>query len=143
MSRFSERSKAILDTCHPFLVDLFMEVVKGYDCTILCGHRSQEDQEKAFHEGRTKVHWPDSLHNSNPSLGVDVAPYPIDWNDLNRFYHFGGYVWRTAENMGILVRWGGDWTRNLNFKDQYFFDLPHWELFGMDKETIADDILRS
>jgi hypothetical protein len=25
-------------------------------------------------------------------LAVDVAPFPIDWHDLKRFYHFTGYV---------------------------------------------------
>jgi len=31
-----------------------------------------------------------------PSDAVDVAPYPIDWNDKERFYYFAGERWGHA-----------------------------------------------
>ena len=72
--------------------------------------------------------YPNSKHNKLPSKAVDVAPYPIDWNDPDRFYHFAGYVRGIAEGMGIKIRWGGDWNGNFDLKDQNFYDLPHFEL---------------
>jgi len=83
----------------------------------LCGHRTKEKQEEAFNSKHSKVHFPKSKHNSLPSKAVDVAPYPIDWNDLERFYNFGGYVRGIAESLGIKIRWGGDWNENLELKD--------------------------
>ncbi len=128
MPKFSHKSLANLATADKRLQDLFNEVVKHYDCTILCGTRSKEDQEAAFKKGWTTLHFPHSKHNALPSRAVDVAPYPINWNDLHRFYHFGGYVRGIAQKMGISIRWGGDWNGNFDLKDQNFYDLPHYEV---------------
>lgn len=125
---FSEQSLAKLKTCHPKLQKLFIEVIAYYDCTIVCGYRGKEDQEQAFREGKSKVHFPDSKHNSTPSCAVDVVPFPVDWNDTSRFYHFAGFVYATALKLGIHVRWGGDFDGDLNFREEKFRDLPHWEL---------------
>jgi len=132
MPSFSSSSKARLSTCHPDLQKLFKEVVKTYDCTIICGHRSEADQEKAFKDKVSQVRFPDSLHNSDPSLAVDVAPYDvdrrnIDWDYLPAFYHFAGYVRKTAETLGINYRWGGDWDGDYNLRDQSFNDLVHFQ----------------
>jgi peptidoglycan L-alanyl-D-glutamate endopeptidase CwlK len=105
-----------------------MEVVKEFDCTILCGTRSKEEQERLFLEGKSKVHFPHSKHNGSPAKAADVAPYPVDWRDIRRFYFFGGYVLAIAKQMGIDIRWGGDWDGDLQVKDQNFNDLPHFEL---------------
>ena len=128
MPRFGRTSKTRLAECHPDLQRLFNEVIKTFDCTILCGTRNEEDQNKAFDEGRSKVRFPDGKHNSSPSLAVDVAPWPIDWEDIRRFYLFAGYVRRTAEELGIKVRGGHDWDGDFNIDDQSFNDSPHWEL---------------
>lgn len=130
MARFSEKSLERLKTCHPDLQILFKSVVEKYDCSILEGHRGQQRQDDLLAEGRTKVEFPNSKHNSLPSMAVDVAPYPVDWNTKERFYHFAGYVLAVARTMGIKIRWGGDWDGDLTFKDQTFHDLPHFELIG-------------
>lgn len=128
MPSFGEHSMAALETAHPNLQLLFKEVVKGFDCTVLEGHRTKEAQEEAVRTGRSKVHWPNGKHNQEPSLAVDVAPYPINWNDRERFYYFAGYVKGVAYRMGISIRWGGDWDSDTQVHDQTFFDLPHFEL---------------
>lgn len=128
MPKYSNTSKRRLSSCDERLQRLFNEVIKSWDCSILCGGRSKEDQNKAYSENRSKVKYPDSKHNSLPSKAVDVAPYPIDWNDLGRFYMFAGYVLRVAEELGIKVRYGGDWDGDSRTADQSFNDLPHWEI---------------
>lgn len=128
MPKFGRTSRNNLSTCHPDLQRLFNEIIKYYDCSVLCGHRSKEEQDKAFHEGRSKVQWPNSKHNGMPSKAADVAPYPIDWNDTKRFYMFVGIVRGFAANMGINIRCGADWDGDMEVKDQNFHDLPHFEL---------------
>ena len=128
MPKFGERSEAALQTAHPDLQRLFREVIKHYDCAVLEGHRGQQAQDKAVREGKSKTPWPQSKHNQQPSLAVDVVPYPIDWNNKDRFYHFGGYVLGVAEMLDIPIRWGGDWDRDTELHDQKFIDLPHFEL---------------
>jgi peptidoglycan L-alanyl-D-glutamate endopeptidase CwlK len=128
MYKFSQRSKERLLTCHPDIIRVMKEVIKGVDCTILEGHRPQEKQDDVYSKGLSKVKWPHSKHNASPSLAVDVAPYPIDWNDTQRFYYFGGYVLGVADQLGVNLRWGGDWDGDNDLSDQHFMDLVHWEL---------------
>lgn len=120
MPKFSEKSKLKLTTCHPELRKLFNEVIKHVDCTVIEGRRNEDRQNKLFEEGRTKVKYPNSNHNFIPSRAVDVVPYPIDWDNINRFHHFSGVVMGIASQMGLKVKWGGE------FKN--FFDGPHYEL---------------
>lgn len=128
MAEFGTLSEKHLRTCDPRIQILFREVVQTYDCTIIVGHRGQEAQDKAVREGNSKVSWPNGRHNSKPSMAVDVAPHPIDWKNAKRFYHFAGYVQGKASEMGIKLRWGGDWDRDFDLDDQDFMDLVHFEV---------------
>jgi len=128
MPEFSQTSLDRLNTCDPQLIKLFEEVIKYFDCTILCGFRNQADQHEAFITGKSKLDWPNGNHNKNPSYAVDVAPYPVDWDDYKRLYFFAGFVKATAKQMGIPIRWGGDWNDDTQVKDNTFNDLVHFEL---------------
>ena len=128
MPHFSQRSLDRLSTCDKRLQLVFNKVIQHFDCTIIQGYRPREEQEQAFRDGKTKVHWPNSKHNKQPSLAVDVAPYPIDWNDRERFHLFAGFVLGTASSMGITLRWGGDWDQDTEVKDNSFDDLVHFQL---------------
>ena len=99
MSNFKSR----LASCDKRLQDVFNEVIKHVDCSILEGHRSKERQNKLYDEGRTKVKYPNGRHNSSPSKAVDVTPYPVDWEDRERQTLFAGFVIGTARSMGIEV----------------------------------------
>ena len=128
MPYFGKRSKKHLETCDKRLQKVLNEVIKYVDCSVIEGHRSAERQNKLFEEGRTKVKYPHGRHNSNPSRAVDVVPYPIDWDDRERFHLFAGFVIGIAQSMGIKLRWGGDWNMNFEVDDNNFDDFPHFEL---------------
>ena len=130
MPRFGKRSISRLKTCDQKLQELFYEVVKHFDCSIIEGHRGQERQNKACADGKSKVKYPNGKHNQNPSIAVDVAPYPIDWSDRDRFHYFGGFVLGVAKEMGMNIRWGGDWNQDTHTKDNKFDDLVHFEIKG-------------
>jgi peptidoglycan L-alanyl-D-glutamate endopeptidase CwlK len=128
MPSFSERSQLRLATCDERLQRVLNEAIKHVDFSVLCGYRDKPEQERAYQRGLTKVQYPNSKHNSYPSLAVDIAPYPIDWKDAKRFYYLAGHVLAIAQMMGVNLRWGGDWDRDDDLSDQTFFDLPHFEL---------------
>ena len=130
MAKFGKASKQRLSTCHEDLQTVFNEVIKYVDCSILEGHRGAERQNQLFEEGKTKVKHPKGRHNASPSRAVDVAPYPIDWDDRERFHLFAGFVIGIARGMGITLRWGGDWNMNFEVDDNKFDDFPHFELKG-------------
>jgi|688.fasta_scaffold115875_5 peptidoglycan L-alanyl-D-glutamate endopeptidase CwlK len=125
---FGQTSRDRLATCDERLQRVFNEVIKHRDCSILCGHRGQAEQDEALRTGKSKLGWPKSNHNTLPSKAVDVAPYPIDWTDIDRFRLFAGFVLGVAAGMGIPLRWGGDWDGDGTNRDQSFHDLPHFEV---------------
>ena len=136
MPKFGKRSLQILDTVDPELQAVCHELVKLYDITVISGFRSKEEQDRLILEGRSKLAWPKSRHNRNrytltqpPSMAVDIAPYPIDWQDTSRFVFMAGLFLGIAHERGTAVRWGGDWDRDGTIlTDQNFNDLPHFEL---------------
>ena len=117
MARFGKSSKRRLGTCEQKLQDVFNEVIKYVDCSVLEGHRSGERQDKLFDEGKTKVRYPNGRHNASPSRAVDVTPYPVDWEDRERQTLFAGFVLGIARSMGIKLRWGGDWDMDFEVQD--------------------------
>ena len=128
MYKFGSRSRKQMENIHPDLKKVLNEVIKYVDCSVLEGQRSAERQNKLFAEGRTKVKYPHGRHNANPSRAVDVVPYPIDWDDRERFHLFAGFVLGIAKSMGINLRWGGDWNQNFEVDDNQFDDFPHFEI---------------
>ena len=126
MPSFSSKSLARLNSTDERLVRVFTEVVKHFDCTILEGKRTVDRQKMLVQQGKSKTM--NSKHLKGKA--VDVAPYPIDWNDRERFTYFAGYVMGIAAKMGIKLRWGGDWDRDTQVSNNSFDDLPHFEIHG-------------
>ncbi len=137
MPRFGKTSSERLATCHPDIVKIMnVAIVDGPDFSIACGRRGKKEQDYAVAMGYSKVRFPDSKHNAKPlSLAVDVAPYPVDWDDLKRFHVLAGYIMAIAQmlydddEISHLLRWGGDWDRDWCYTDQKWHDLPHFELY--------------
>src|SRR3954463_12485284 len=62
-----------LKTAHITLAEWFRNRVRPifHDAHISCAFRNKEDQEKAYIEGATAAHWPNSCHNV---CGIDGDP---------------------------------------------------------------------
>ena len=142
MPKFGTKSKAKLKRVHPDLRKVINKVIPWFNFTILEGHRSKELQNKAFAKGRSKVKWPDGKHNTLPSEAVDIAPWPVEWPNKKmsfarklkvyaRFYLLAGAMLQAGKELGIELRWGGDWDSDLDLTDQIFDDLPHFELLSL------------
>ena len=128
MPSFSHKSKQKLLLADYRWQDILNEAIQYVDFTILETYRDRERQEQMFEEGRSTLRWPHSKHNQNPSLAVDIAPYPIDWDDLTRFYRLMGLVQGLAWTKGIETRIGLDWDRDWDHKDNRWNDGPHIEI---------------
>lgn len=134
MARFGKRSTENLKQTHPDLQTIFNEVIKYFDCSVIEGNRGEYEQNEAFRKGLSKLKYPQSKHNKEPAMAADVVPYPIDWQDTDRMRYFAGYVMGIAnllKDRGIIdhaLRWGGDWNRDTEVKDNRFQDFPHFEL---------------
>lgn len=126
MPKFSKTSLERLNTCHEDIIKVCTELIKQYDFSVLCGHRSKEEQDKAFEQGNSKVRFPNSKHNSTPAKAIDIAPYPIDWNNIERFREMWirfdtiSKVLKNEGKISSIFKWGGSWTT--------LKDYPHIEI---------------
>lgn len=135
MPKFSTKSLDRLATCHQDLQTLFNEVIKHFDCTILEGYRNQEDQDRAYRDGKSKLRFPDGKHNKMPSNAVDVLPYPVPaWKNTVDFIYFGGQVMGIAAmlfyqgKITSKIRYGGDWSQDDLVSNDKFGDFVHFEI---------------
>ena len=133
--RYGKESQRKLETCHDDIQMIMNEAIKILDISILEGHRPKDVQNDLFSKGLTKVKYPDGKHNTTPSMAVDAVPYPVDWKDYSRFYWMAGICVGIAHELyeeghiGHKLRYGGDWDRDGDIRDQKFNDLPHLELY--------------
>jgi len=126
MPKFGTRSTAQLATVHRKLRTICEIAIRIVDFSVLEGHRSAEEQERVYNLGLSKVL--KGKHNEKPSLAVDLAPYPVDWEDKRRFYLLAGVMLTVAWFMRTKLRWGGDWDGDGDLNDQTFNDLGHFEI---------------
>jgi peptidoglycan L-alanyl-D-glutamate endopeptidase CwlK len=129
MARFGRQSLSRLEGVHPLLVDWAFELVTIMDCKIVSGVRDLTDQRRLVEVGASRTM--DSMHliqEDGYGHALDIAPHPVDWDDLKRFYILAGCGIALARKMNIPVRWGGDWDMDMEFDDQKFFDFGHWEI---------------
>lgn len=144
MAKWSSRSLAAYETLHPSLQLLCDKVLQIHDCSIVYGYRSKELQDKLHAEGKSKLKFPQSKHNTFPSEAVDLIPYVKgqDPYHLPLITHFAGIVLGVARElynsaqMRYRIRWGGNWSTqpdNPSFTEILeqgrFFDAAHYELY--------------
>lgn len=115
-----------LKELHPDLQRLYRRVDEIYPIQIICGHRNEADQNKAFAEKKSKLKWPESKHNKIPSEAGDTVPDPdrnpktISWTDLTQYEIMCLAIEAAADELDIKIRLGRD------FKG--LADWPHCEL---------------
>ena len=124
MPKFGKKSKERLKGIDTRLVNVLNELVKIMDVTIIEGLRSEQRQEKLLKAGSTKTKFSKHIEGK----AVDLAPYPIDWEDRDRFHYMGGMIRGIAKQLNVPVRWGGDWDGDGETKDNQFDDLVHVEI---------------
>ena len=133
--KYGPASQRELDSCAEPLQVLADELIKYMDVSVICGHRSDQEQDRLYREGKSKLKGGKSKHNHKPSLAMDLAPYPYpdEWSrqDMHRLYYMAGMVKGLAESMGIPVRMGADWDGDGELADQTFHDVFHVELDTM------------
>lgn len=84
-----------------------------------------------------KVTWLNNPFMSNHRImpdgyghAVDLAPWPIDWNNSRRFQTLAGVMMRAALDESVHIRWGKDWNENGKYEEKGETDGPHFELVG-------------
>lgn len=123
--------------------------ISEVDFTVLEGVRTKEQAYINYGKGRTaaqlqakgvptkyaqptlaKVTWLNDPLGSKHMTGdaVDLAPYPIDWNDLKRFDQVAEAMFKAAKELNVSIRWGADWDNDGIFREKGETDSPHFEI---------------
>jgi len=122
MFKYSKKSLENLNSCEERLIRLFSEAIKTspMDISVLSGYRGKKEQNRLQTEGFSQLIYPRSMHNKEPSLAIDVVPFPVDWADINRYRILSYHIKIIAWKLDLKIDWGGDWKN--------FPDYPHWQL---------------
>ena len=116
--KLGTRSKQSLSGVHVDLVAVVKRAIEitEVDFSVIEGIRNIERQRQLVKEGKS------TTLNSRHLTGhaVDMVPYPVDWEDLERFESMAEAMKLAAEELEIPIVWGGDWKT--------FYDAPHFEL---------------
>ena len=116
-----------LIAAHPDLAEWFRTKVKPLhqDCHISWSWRGKEDQEKAFLDGKSKLHFPLSMHNKSDDQGNMCAMaldfFELDYNGQARWaWKFFKTISDEADLAGDPIVWGGTWS--------HLSDADHFQL---------------
>ena len=116
--KLGTRSLQNLSGVHPDLVAVVKRAIQitEQDFTVIEGIRNIDRQRQLYRTGASKT------LNSRHLTGhaVDMVPWPVDWNDLERFEVMSEAMKQAAEELDIPIVWGGDWKS--------FYDAPPFEL---------------
>lgn len=144
MPAFGPRSRGMLETVDQDMVDVCNRAILATDFAVICGARGPTAQNEAFRTGRSLVRWPDSKHNAmlpDLSRAVDIVPWHtnaphIRWNNEREFVFLAGHMDQAAHDLGIAIRWGGNWDQDDDLYDRNVpFDLGHFELVRIGGEV--------
>ena len=125
---FGKTSTKRLASCHEDIQAVMALALSKskHDFSIAEGHRGQEEQDRCFASGASKVRFPGSYHNETPSLAVDVVPY-----DKGAVWGCDTYeetqAWKAVETaikeaageLDVKLEWGFD---------LWGWDRPHFQL---------------
>ena len=116
--KLGTRSMQSLSGVHPDLVAVvkLAITITEVDFTVIEGVRNINRQRELVKKGAS------TTMNSRHITGhaVDMVPWPVDWNDLERFEIMSEAMKAAAAELEIPIKWGGDWKS--------FYDAPHFEL---------------
>ena len=132
--KFGMLSEQRLSTVHPALREIARRALElsEIDFGVSCGWRSKADQEKAFKGGFSKVRFPNSAHNPSPACAIDIIPYPfVGWNDkrlVPQLVEISEAFFKASKELGVDIRWGGDFNRDGNKTTSDGWDKMHYEL---------------
>lgn len=129
---FGSRSLRALQGVHPDLVQVAERAlaISPVDFTVIQGLRTREQQRRAVASGNS---W--TMHSRHlTGHAIDVVPWVdgrIDWMDLQKFDQLHKAFFAAAKELGVPLRWGGDWNENGNYHDELrrgSYDGGHFEL---------------
>lgn len=121
----SAKSERALVGVHPELVRVVrraLELTK-HDFAVVEGVRTLEKQKEYFRRGVSKTM--NSRHLTGHAVDLYPVGRPTPWE---KCHVVKDAMFAAAKELGVSIRWGGDWDMDGDHKDEKFYDGPHFEL---------------
>jgi peptidoglycan L-alanyl-D-glutamate endopeptidase CwlK len=146
MYQLGNKSRIKLEGVNPDLVAVVERAIElsKQDFSVICGLRTVKEQEALVAKGASQTMKSKHLEGN----AVDLAAYcdGIRW-ELNLYDEIADAMLKAAKELGVTLRWGAAWHKNLNdwngtaedLMNEYidlrrsqgkrpFIDAPHFEL---------------
>lgn len=109
------------------------------DFGITHSYRTLEEQNELFKKGASKIDGINkkSMHNYNPSNAIDIVCYvdgKVTWEKDYYVFVAGMFIF-AAKEMGVEIRWGGNFDMDNDILEQDFNDLCHFEIIDNKYKT--------
>ena len=144
MPSFSQKSKIMLEECHPDIQKIMNEAIKYIDFSVVEGARTEEQQLRYYASGKSKTmnskHLPEYIkqYKKEYSRAIDIIPYfstkpHTDWSNREEFCVLAGFILGIAKVLKARgeikseIRWGGKWSKE-RINENDFVDMPHFEI---------------
>jgi len=121
---FGNTSLKRMQGVHPIWIQRAKRVLSYgiIDATVppLGGLRTTHEQRGLVEKGASQTL--NSLHrvqDTGYGHALDLVPYPVDWNNIERFNMLATLMFRAAQEDDYPCEWGGHWKS--------FKDYPHFQ----------------
>lgn len=139
MYQFSKTSLERMKGVHPDLLRCAILALQRSSVDFMVGRdgglRTPERQQQLFDSGKSKTLNSKHLPQADGfSHAIDLWVWHkggIPWNDKDLWLQLSRAMLNAAQDLGVSVRWGGDWDMDGDTTDQTFNDLPHFELVSV------------
>lgn len=128
---WGKASREMLEKLHPDMRRVVERMFSWQvmDVKVITTLRTRAEQAQKVKQGlsatQNSKHFPDAQGYAG---AVDLAPFPIDWNDTKRFGILMGLMAAAAKVEGVEIRLGGNWDGDNDFHDNRPEDPGHFEL---------------
>jgi peptidoglycan L-alanyl-D-glutamate endopeptidase CwlK len=134
MFQLSNRSLSRLQDVNPQLIKIILLAIKrtpvDFGVAWMGGKRTPEEQNQLFKEGYSKCDGYEKISKHQLGNAVDLNVFVDSKLIENKemLCLVAGVMFACANEMNVNIRWGLDWNRNGDIRDNTFNDIYHFEL---------------
>jgi peptidoglycan L-alanyl-D-glutamate endopeptidase CwlK len=129
----SERSEKRMEGLDPGLINVVKLAITrtpiDFGVAFMGGMRTPEEQNQLFKQGASKCdgYLKISKHQSGDAIDLNVFVESKMIDDPKMLCVIAGVMFSCASELNIKLRWGLDWDRDGNIRDNVFNDMYHFE----------------
>jgi peptidoglycan L-alanyl-D-glutamate endopeptidase CwlK len=132
--KLSERSLERAKDVNPKLINLILLAIRrtpiDFGVAWMGGKRTAEEQNQLFKEGYSQCDGYEKLskHQSGDAIDLNIFVGSKLVENKEMLCVVAGVMFSCATELGIDLRWGGNWDKDGDIRDNKFNDMYHFEI---------------